>query len=61
LNIRSVTIPPLGSGLDGLVWFEVKNLIIKELSDFQEVEILLYEPKASPQSDKMPAAIPKAT
>jgi len=59
LNIRSIAIPPLGSGLGGLDWFAVKKLIIKELSDVQEVEILLYEPKGSPQSDSIPIATPK--
>ncbi|WKY46045.1 macro domain-containing protein [Eubacteriaceae bacterium ES2] len=45
LNIKSVAIPPLGSGNGGLIWSEVKELIISKLSVFDEnVQIFLYEP-----------------
>ena len=45
LNIKSIAIPPLGSGNGGLIWSEVKEIIISKLSVFDEnVQIFLYEP-----------------
>lgn len=44
LKIKSIAIPPLGAGLGGLNWPDVKNLIIKELSELDDVKIILYEP-----------------
>jgi O-acetyl-ADP-ribose deacetylase (regulator of RNase III) len=43
-DIRSIAIPPLGSGLGGLNWYEVKPLIEQTLAEFHEVEILVFEP-----------------
>ncbi len=45
LNIRSIAIPPLGCSLGGLKWEKVKNIIIKSLSDFDDVDIFIYEPR----------------
>ena len=42
-NVRSVAIPPLGSGNGGLAWVEVQSLIRRELKDI-ETKIYLYEP-----------------
>ncbi|QHT59336.1 macro domain-containing protein [Paenibacillus lycopersici] len=45
LGIRSIAIPPLGSGNGGLVWSEVKTLIEKKLAAVDEkIEIYIYEP-----------------
>jgi len=54
LNIRSVAIPPLGSGLGGLNWEKVKDIIIRTLSDIEQIDILIYEPKGSPEPAEMP-------
>jgi O-acetyl-ADP-ribose deacetylase (regulator of RNase III) len=43
-NIRSIAIPPLGSGLGGLDWFKVRSHIEKTLRDFSDVKIVLFEP-----------------
>lgn len=43
-NIKSVAIPPLGSGNGGLNWEEVKLLIISELNDLKDIEIIILEP-----------------
>ena len=59
LNIQSIAVPPLGSGLGGLNWEEVKSLIIDALDNLPGVEVLLYEPKGAPKSDKMPIATSK--
>ncbi len=44
-GIRSVAIPPLGSGLGGLDWVEVKPLIERTFSALQDVEVLIFEPR----------------
>lgn len=44
-NIKSIAIPPLGSGNGGLMWAEVKKEIIDRLSSLAEsVDIIIYEP-----------------
>ena len=52
-NIRSVAIPPLGCGNGGLQWEMVRPIIESELAALDNVQILLYEPKGSPDADKM--------
>lgn len=43
-GIRSVAIPPLGSGLGGLDWAEVRPRIEAALSALPEVDVLIFEP-----------------
>jgi O-acetyl-ADP-ribose deacetylase (regulator of RNase III) len=43
-SIKSVAIPPLGCGLGGLSWSEVRPLIVAAFQDL-EIEVQLYEPK----------------
>ncbi|MCE5209499.1 MAG: macro domain-containing protein [Chloroflexi bacterium] len=52
-NIHSIAIPPLGSGLGGLDWSEVKPHIEAALEPFTDVRILLYEPQGAPATEKM--------
>jgi len=44
LNIKSIAIPPLGCGLGGLNWSEVKNLIEIILGQLSDTNIIIYEP-----------------
>ncbi len=62
-NIGSIAIPPLGAGLGGLDWGDVRKCIEKELSSIKDVRIIVYEPKGSPDSEKMPRnrAVPNMT
>ncbi len=62
-EIKSIAVPPLGSGLGGLNWPDVKRLILAAFDSLPDVEVHLYEPKGSPQVDKMPisTAKPKMT
>lgn len=53
LGIRSIAIPPLGCGLGGLDWNTVYSRISAALSQFDDVEILVYEPAGAPSPDKM--------
>ncbi|MYE58242.1 MAG: DUF1768 domain-containing protein [Alphaproteobacteria bacterium] len=43
-DIRSVAIPPLGSGLGGLPWPDVRRLIADSLADPGDLQIAVYEP-----------------
>ena len=43
-NIRSIAIPPLGSGLGGLDWSQVRPRIEDALEVFDDVRIIVYEP-----------------
>jgi O-acetyl-ADP-ribose deacetylase (regulator of RNase III) len=47
-SIRSIAIPPLGSGLGGLPWHEVRDRIEAALSDLDHVEAVIYEPNDAP-------------
>jgi O-acetyl-ADP-ribose deacetylase (regulator of RNase III) len=52
-GIRSIAIPPLGSGLGGLEWSEVKERIEAAMEPLTDVQVTIYEPKGAPASDKM--------
>lgn len=45
-NIKSIAIPPLGAGLGGLRWQDVKPRIVQALEDLSDVDIVIYEPLA---------------
>ena len=46
-NIQSIAIPPLGSGLGGLDWFEVRPRIEKMLEQFGGMKAIVFEPSGS--------------
>lgn len=52
-NIHSIAIPPLGSGLGGLDWSEVKPRIEAALGPLIDVRVIIYEPKGTPSTEKM--------
>lgn len=45
-GIRSVAIPPLGSGLGGLKWSEVRPRIDAAMRDLGDVRVMVFEPNA---------------
>jgi len=58
LNIKSIAIPPLGSGNGGLIWSEVKEIIEKKLSVLDgRIDIFIYEPSQNYVS--LPTVEPK--
>lgn len=43
-GIRSIAIPPLGSGLGGLHWPDVRSRIAEALGDIPELAVTVFEP-----------------
>lgn len=54
LGIKSIAIPPLGSGLGGLKWDDVREKIVEAFSSLEDIEVTIYEPKGNPRSVDMP-------
>jgi O-acetyl-ADP-ribose deacetylase (regulator of RNase III) len=52
-GIRSIAVPPLGCGLGGLNWNEVKPKLIQAFEALPEVCVLLFEPAGAPQPTEM--------
>lgn len=52
-DIRSIAIPPLGAGLGGLEWTQVRERIEAALSDLEGVRIVVFEPRQA-QHDAHP-------
>lgn len=50
--IRSVAIPPLGSGLGGLKWDDVRSRIIDVMDNLAEVQVVVFAPSAVAASTK---------
>jgi O-acetyl-ADP-ribose deacetylase (regulator of RNase III) len=63
-RIRSIALPPLGSGLGGLDWTaEVRPRVEAALRALDDVQIIVYEPHGAPASDTMKhrREVPKMT
>ena len=62
-KIRSIAIPPLGSGLGGLDWSEVRSRIEASLRELAGVNVIVYEPAGAPSAHDMrsSSAVPKMT
>lgn len=55
LGVRSVALPPLGCGLGGLRWSDVRPLIEQALGELP-LRVLAYEPQPAPVPERMPEA-----
>lgn len=55
-NIRSIAIPPLGCGLGGLEWNDVRPRIERALAKLPDVQVLVYEPAGAPKAETMARA-----
>lgn len=62
-KIRSIAIPPLGSGLGGLNWNDVRPLIEEKLRGFNNLQVVVFEPRGAPQAGEMVRSreVPKMT
>jgi len=53
LEIKSIALPPLGCGLGGLDWNEVRKRIENTLTRCSDTNIIVFEPKGAPEAEKM--------
>ncbi|HEY1528533.1 MAG TPA: macro domain-containing protein [Candidatus Angelobacter sp.] len=62
-GIRSIAIPPLGSGLGGLDWATVRPYIEDTATKLGDVRMVVYEPKGAPATGAMAhiRSVPKMT
>jgi O-acetyl-ADP-ribose deacetylase (regulator of RNase III) len=62
-KIRSIAIPPLGSGLGGLNWSDVRTRIEKALAYLDGIEVVVFEPNGAPQAQVISTSrdVPKMT
>ncbi len=52
-KIKSIAIPPLGSGLGGLDWGVVRSRIEQALSSFDNVDVIVFEPRKDPEASEV--------
>jgi len=50
-GIRSIALPPLGSGLGGLDWADVRPRIERALRELSEVKVVVFEPDGAPKPE----------
>lgn len=59
-GIKSIAIPPLGAGLGGLDWNDVRPRIEAALRDIPDLDVLIYQPNGAPEVVKA-QEVPKMT
>ncbi|AWM04421.1 type II toxin-antitoxin system antitoxin DNA ADP-ribosyl glycohydrolase DarG [Bradyrhizobium amphicarpaeae] len=59
-GIRSIAIPPLGSGLGGLNWADVRPRIVAALDKLDDLDVIVYEPNSAPVATRS-REVPKMT
>ena len=53
-NIRSIALPPLGCGLGGLNWHDVREKIEKTMAELPDnIQVFVYQPTGAPANEKM--------
>ena len=62
-GIRSIAIPPLGSGLGGLNWSDVRSRMQEALSGLDDVRVVIFEPGGGPADGRANRSrdVPKMT
>jgi O-acetyl-ADP-ribose deacetylase (regulator of RNase III) len=60
-GIKSIAIPPLGSGNGGLIWHDVRKKIETALSELADVQIIVYEPTDTYQNVAKRQGVEKLT
>lgn len=51
-NIRSIALPPLGSGLGGLEWSKVRRRIEAKLQEVDDCRVIIFEPSVAPSDGR---------
>jgi O-acetyl-ADP-ribose deacetylase (regulator of RNase III) len=54
LDIKSVAVPPLGCGLGGLNWTQVRDRMRAAFAEAPEIRWLVFEPAGTPEPARMP-------
>ncbi len=52
-EITSIALPPLGCGLGGLEWQDVKPLIEQTFENLPNVKVVIFDPSGAPVAEKM--------
>lgn len=52
-GIRSIAVPPLGCGLGGLDWSQVRSRIEDAFAGLGDVHVLVFEPRGAPAAETM--------
>ncbi len=60
-KIRSIAVPPLGAGLGGLPWDEVRPRIIRTLDPLADVRVVVFEPAAASRNQERGCWAPAMT
>ncbi len=60
-NIRSIALPPLGSGNGGLDWQEVRTKIEAAFANVADVDVMIYEPSGKYQNVGKRAGVERLT
>ncbi len=60
-HVKSVAIPPLGSGNGGLQWSDVRSAIEVALEGLSDVDVVVYEPTAKYQNVAKRTGVEKLT
>lgn len=60
-QIKSIALPPLGSGNGKLDWSDVRPLIVRHLSDLEDVSVTVFEPTERYQNVSKRAGVEKLT
>jgi O-acetyl-ADP-ribose deacetylase (regulator of RNase III) len=61
LDIKSIAVPPLGSGLGGLSWPSVRQRIVTRLSSLSDVKVIVYEPNGGQFINTLTTKFPSMT
>lgn len=60
-DIRSLAVPPLGAGLGGLDWAQVRERIERALGDLEGVRVIVFEPARSAERGRPGREVPAMT
>lgn len=60
-GIRTIALPPLGSGNGGLNWRDVRAEIVRALGDLEDVDVLVFEPTEKYQNVAKRTGVEKLT